>query len=160
MTEPTIEIDENELVKPSDLFESLKQPPSEIIEPPKPSFTPQTTESEPAPLFKALKTPTPEPTPAPKSTPPARPSAPILPPRTEPKIPPPTVAQEPPLTVYDQILQLEDQLTSTRNIILTLDKRLSAGLFNLTEYLEKKNFLIKKIEKIKAEIDDLRKKTS
>ena len=57
-------------------------------------------------------------------------------------------------------MKLEEQLTSTRNIVLTLDKRLSAGLFNLSEYLEKKNFLIKKIENLKTEIEDLKKKTS
>jgi hypothetical protein len=61
-------------------------------------------------------------------------------------------------TVDEQIKNLEDQLTSTRNIILNLDKRLSAGLFNFDEYLEKKNFLIKKIENIKQQIEKFKKK--
>ena len=143
LTIPTLEVDKDEIVKPSSLFDSLKQPVSEAPSP-MPSLTPQEKSSETAPLFQALKTSTPEPILSPKPTPPSRSTTPIPTHPTELKIPPPTVGQELPLSFEDQLMKLEEQLTSTRNIVLTLDKRLSAGLFNLSEYLEKKNFLIKK----------------
>lgn len=63
----------------------------------------------------------------------------------------------PPISIEEQIKQLEEHINSTRNIILSLDKRFSAGLFNLEEYLEKKNFLIKKIENFKIQIENLKK---
>ncbi|TFG01940.1 MAG: hypothetical protein EU540_02555 [Promethearchaeota archaeon] len=60
-------------------------------------------------------------------------------------------------TTEEQIKNLEEQLDSTRDVILSLDKRFNAGLFNLEEYLEKKNVLIKKIETFKSQIEKLKK---
>ena len=62
-----------------------------------------------------------------------------------------------PTTTEEQVKYLEEQLDSTRDIVLTLDKRFNAGLFNLEEYLEKKNVLIKKIETFKSQIEKLKK---
>ena len=166
------------------LFDSLKKPiqksPGDI----KPQPISQEHNPEPPLLFEKLKKTTPEPSKTPIMPPPSKIKAPDLQPPSKEKaiqqssvsktdtktIPqPPSVSdfQFPPFepaenkfqTVDEQIKNLEDQLTSTRNIILNLDKRLSAGLFNFDEYLEKKNFLIKKIENIKQKIEKFKKKS-
>ncbi|MFW9898024.1 MAG: hypothetical protein ACFFDO_02020 [Candidatus Thorarchaeota archaeon] len=61
------------------------------------------------------------------------------------------------ISIEEQIKHLEEHINSTRNIIFSLDQRFSSGLFNLEEYLEKKNFLIKKIENFKIQIENLKK---
>jgi len=174
MSSPKVEIDEDALVKPSSLFANNKIPVSEVKPTPQPSIMPpqKPLETKPTPQpsimppQKPLET---KPTPQPSIMPPQKPSEPTQLFETLHKSsqeaailkagdsPSPELVDKS-LPSLKQIEQLEDQLASTRNIIITLDKRLRAGLFNLPEYLEKKNFLIKKIENIKTELENLKKK--
>jgi len=179
-------ISQKQSLEPPALFEKLKKatpepPKTPIVQPPTREKAP---EIQPPSRVKTPEIQPPSKTKAPEIQPPSRVKAPEIQPPTKEKtiqqasvnkldtktVPqPPSVSdfQIPLLepaetkfqTVDEQIKNLEDQLTSTRNIILNLDKRLSAGLFNFDEYLEKKNFLIKKIENIKQQIEKFKKKS-
>jgi hypothetical protein len=130
-----------------------------------PDKIPQEANTRSSTLIEALKKSSSEP------SPPAQPqvSAPSIPPlelkmktpepssALESKSIPKTTIKKQPIRIEEQIKHLEEQLESTRNIILSLDKRFSSGLFNLEEYLEKKNFLIKKTENFKIQIENLKK---
>lgn len=158
-------------IKSDKLFDTLKKPNAESISTPKSKFASKESSSESKSLINALKKSTSQPSSPLKSQTFAQKSSSIPPPdigeltKPTPEYSTSIESQSIPLTsikkqlisVEDQIKHLEEQLESTRNIILSLDKRFSSGLFNLEEYLEKKNFLIKKIENFKAEIEKLKK---
>jgi hypothetical protein len=138
---------------------SIKPPlaPTEVKPAPQHPLAPQKKPSDPTPLFETLHKSAQE-APSSYDTPSSsRVSTLEAATMTTRKSPTSSEIVDKSLPVPQQIEQLEEKLASTRNIILTLDKRLSAGLFNLPEYLEKKNFLIKKIENIKTEIEKLKK---
>ena len=147
MTSPKVEIDEGELVKPSSLFATNKLPVPEVKPTPQPSIMPpqKSLETKPTPQpsimppQKPLET---KPTPQPSIMPPQKPSEPtqlfetlhksakestILKARDSPS----SELVDKSLTMPQQIKQLEDQLASTRNIILTLDKRLRLSLIHI-----------------------------
>lgn len=159
------------ITKAATLFDTFKMPNAEPLSAPKTRSTSEETSSESSSLVEALKKSTSESTPPPKTQVSAQESISTPPPNIEELIKPTSEysnsieSKSIPLKSIEkklidneaQIKHLEEQLESTRNIILSLDKRFSAGLFNLEEYLEKKNFLIKKVENFKVQIENLKK---
>ncbi|MFX1383707.1 MAG: hypothetical protein ACFFBP_14810 [Promethearchaeota archaeon] len=157
--------------KSATLFDTLKKPNAESLSAPKSKITSKESSSESSSLVDALKKSTSQPSPIPRSQASAQETSSISPPNIEELIKPTpeystsiesksiplTSIEKQPISIEEQIKNLEEQLESTRNIILSLDKRFSSGLFNLEEYLEKKNFLIKKIENFKVQIEKLKK---
>ncbi len=171
--ETTPKVDEKAETKTPSLLEALKPAP-ELSLPSEPKITP---EKKPSSLIKEFTKP------ATKTSPPPKPKASAtktsLPPKSKASAtktsPPPKskasakkpISESPSVSetstkkisipTGEQIKNLEEQLDSTRDVILSLDKRFNAGLFNLEEYLEKKNVLIKKVETFKSQIEKLKK---
>ena len=161
-SETAPKIDKNADTKSSPLLEALTKPTPETSPAAQPKIPTQKKSSS---LIEAFKKPATKPSPPPKLQAPAQKSQSIPPPnigtlkKTIPESPSDSEisTEKFPITTEEQVKHLEDQLDSTRNIILSLDKRFSAGLFNLEEYLEKKDFLIRKIENFKSQIEKLKK---
>ncbi len=158
--ETTPKVDEKAETKTPSLLEALKPAPELSL----PSESKITPEKKPSSLIKEFTKPATKTSPPPKpkatatkTSPPPKSKASAKKPISESPSVSETSTEKISIPTEEQIKNLEEQLDSTRDVILSLDKRFNAGLFNLEEYLEKKNVLIKKVETFKSQIEKLKK---